>query len=67
MSKQTPLEKANELVNKFYECIQIPNPDKAEAISCALVCVQEIIELDPYQYIYDYYVLVKRELEKMLK
>ena len=61
MPKQTPLEKANELINKFeIYC------DGDAAVMSAMFVVKEVLKADPYQYIKDYYQLVADELEEML-
>lgn len=72
MPKQTPLKKANSLIEQIGACIwihgkdEVPNDNTKLEVYAALITVQEVIDADPYQYIKDYYTRVKAELEKML-
>jgi len=71
----TPKEKAEELVENFYcnidfnECYQ---GSKTSAKQCALICVQEILNLDldlshddVDNNTHDYYLKVKQEINKL--
>lgn len=68
---KTPKEKAQELVNKFYN--DLPQwVNKSDAIRCAKITVDEMLSvLDPIEEsettygFRDFYEKVKQELEKM--
>ena len=66
METMTPKDKAKELVDKFDGVgLQMRN----EAIACALICVDEILELIPEMAFgnryYDYLKDVKEEIQKL--
>ena len=69
--KQTPKEKANELLDNYWLMDKI-NPDlsKEQAKQCALIVVEQILEVVRiYETYYDdnfkYWIDVKQEIEKL--
>jgi hypothetical protein len=70
----TPKEKAKELVDKYYHLfsVELENTiDLREAKQCALIAVDEILDMDnikPYilhKEIIKYYIEVKQEIENL--
>jgi hypothetical protein len=59
----TPKEKAEELVNKYWD--DIPDLFFEEAKECALIAVDLVLSLNDIDGEYSYYLEVKQEIEKL--
>tara|TARA_R110001606_G_scaffold219171_5_gene367048 strand:- start:724 stop:924 length:201 start_codon:yes stop_codon:yes gene_type:complete len=65
----TPQKKAKELLSKFrshaqyWDCNNDAPVEKDQAAQCALICVQELIEITGSKYWYD----VKKHISKYIK
>ena len=67
----TPKEKAEELCDKFHNAVGGINTNfyEADAVKCALICADEILEVIKndlnYQNVYAFYLDVKEEINKL--
>ena len=61
----TPKEKAKELVDKYSDFIISPFTKHNCTKQCALIAVDEILNLNDIDMEYSFYVEVKQEIEKL--